>query len=172
MTRHNIYATAIVLQLDPYGGEISWASAGHPPAFLRGANGTVRSLPATGVVLGALPDEEFEIDEKVMELSPGDMILAYTDGAFEVRDRMGHQLGLDGLRDLLLKLPPPENWPQFICSSVEKHKAGRTEDDILVSSLTYISQRLQTKSAPAPEIEITADISSIPSASNLTSPDV
>ena len=172
MTRHNIYATAIVLQLDPYSGEISWASAGHPPAFLRGVNGTVKSLPATGVVLGALPDEEFEIDEKTMELSPGDMILAYTDGAFEVRDRMGQQLGLDGLRDLLHKQPQPGNWPQFICSSVEKYKAGRTEDDVLVAALTYISQRLQTKSAPAPEIEIAANINPAPSASKLTSPDV
>ena len=89
MARHNIYATAIVLQLDPYAGEVRWASAGHPPAFLRGVNGVVRQLPATTVVLGALPDEEFEAEEKSMELSPGDVIIAYTDGVFEARDRTG-----------------------------------------------------------------------------------
>ncbi len=149
MVRHNIYATAIALQLDPYAGEIRWASAGHPPAFLRGVNGVVRQLPATTVVLGALPDEEFEAEEESMELSPGDVVIAYTDGAFEARDRMGSQLGLDNLRQVLHSQPSPQNWPQFICSYVDKHKAGRAEDDVLVTSLTFISMRLQTKSAEA-----------------------
>ena len=55
---------------------------------------------------------------------------------------------------------------------MEKYKAGRTEDDVLVTALTYIAQRLQTKSAPAPEIEIADNFSSAPSASRLTSPDM
>ena len=112
-------------------------------------NGVVRQLPATTVVLGALPDEEFEAEEKSMELSPGDVIIAYTDGVFEARDRTGSQLGLDKLRDVLRSQPAPQNWPQFICSYVDKHKAGRAEDDVLVTSLTFISTRLQTKSAEA-----------------------
>ncbi len=149
MARHNIYATAIILKLDPYAGEICWASAGHPPAFLRGVNGVVRQLPATGVVLGALPDEEFEAPDKSMELVPGDVVVAYTDGAFEARNRMGRQLGLDSLRDVLHGQPPPKNWPQFICSYVDKHKAGRSEDDVLVTALTFVSTRLETKSATA-----------------------
>ena len=149
MARHNIYATAIILRLDPYVGEVRWASAGHPPAFLRGINGVVRQLPATGVVLGALTDEEFEAPDKSMELVPGDVIVAYTDGAFEARDRMGRQLGLDSLRDILHGQPSPKNWPQFICSHVDKHKAGRAEDDVLVTALTFVSTRLETKSATA-----------------------
>ncbi|MEE9128588.1 MAG: PP2C family protein-serine/threonine phosphatase [Phycisphaerales bacterium] len=149
MARHNIYATAIILQLDPYAGEIRWASAGHPPAFLRGVNGVVRQLPATGVVLGALADEEFEAPDKSMELVPGDVVVAYTDGAFEARDRMGRQLGLDSLRDILHGQPSPKNWPKFICSYVDKHKAGRAEDDVLVTALTFVSTRLETKSAEA-----------------------
>ncbi|MHC4776780.1 MAG: PP2C family protein-serine/threonine phosphatase [Planctomycetota bacterium] len=40
MVKHNIYATAIAVTLDPYVGEVCWANAGHPPAFLR-----LRALP-------------------------------------------------------------------------------------------------------------------------------
>ena len=151
MVKHNIYATAIAMRLDPYLGEIVWASAGHPPAFLRGANRAVRDLPATAVVLGALDDEGFETDEQRFELSPGDVIVAYTDGTFEARNRAGQTLGLDGLRDLMHCTPPPNDWPQLIWASVDQHKVGRAEDDVLVASLTFSAYRPQPKQAePAP----------------------
>ncbi len=145
MTRHNIYVTAMSVSLDPYLGEAHWANAGHPPAFLRGANGVVRHLAATGVVLGALTDDEFTIEQETIELTPGDVIVAYTDGAFEARDRRGQQFGLDSLRQLLHRTPPPNNWPQFICSLVDKHLAGRSEDDVLVASLTFTGPRAATQ---------------------------
>lgn len=145
MTRHNIYVTAMSVSLDPYLGEAHWANAGHPPAFLRGANGVVQHLAATGVVLGALTDDEFTIEQETIELSPGDVIVVYTDGAFEARDRRGQQFGLDSLRQLLHRTPPPNNWPQFICSLVDKHLAGRSEDDVLVASLTFTGPRAATQ---------------------------
>lgn len=147
MVRHNIYATAICLTLDPYVGELRWCSAGHPPGFLRGVNGVVQELLATTVVLGALGDGDFDTDEKSVELSPGDIVVVYTDGTFEARDRHGRQLGLDSLRSLMHSKPPPANWPHFIAASVDKHKAGRSEDDVLVASLTFSGYRMETRKA-------------------------
>ena len=147
MVRHNIYATAIALTLDPYVGELRWASAGHPPGFLRGANGVVRELIATNVVLGALGDDEFDADEQSTDLSPGDVIVVYTDGTFEARNRRGRQLGLARLRELMHSKPPPANWPDFLRASVDKHKAGRTEDDVLVASLAFSGYRTETRQA-------------------------
>src|SRR5690606_36963856 len=89
MAHHNIYATALAISLDPYDGTLRCANAGHPPAFLRAASGAVRELMATGVVLGALMDEEYEIEEISDKLHPGDSVVAYTDGAFETRNRRG-----------------------------------------------------------------------------------
>jgi hypothetical protein len=147
MMKHNIYATAIALRLDPYLGEIHWANAGHPPAYLRGVNGTVRDLGTTAVVLGALGDDGFEAGEQCLELSPGDVILAYTDGAYEARDRLGRQLGLDRIRELLHLKPPPGDWPQFISAAVNKHQVGHPDDDVLVAALTFAAVRPQRQAA-------------------------
>lgn len=145
MVRHNIFVTALCVSLDPYLGKLHWANAGHPPAFLRGINGAVKSLPATTVLLGALPPDEFAANERTIELSPGDIVITYTDGAFEGRDRLGERLGLDMLRQMVHSQPPPRNWAQFIASAVEKHTAGRPEDDILVAALTFRAPRTRAK---------------------------
>lgn len=141
LVRHNIYATAMCLMLDPYRGELRWANAGHPPAFLRGANGVVTSLGATAAVLGAVDDEFFEVEQQTMELSPGDVLIVYTDGAFEARNSAGHRFGLANLRGLMQLTPPPRNWPQFIASVVNKHNGGRSEDDVLVAAVSFVSYR-------------------------------
>ncbi|MHC4992471.1 MAG: PP2C family protein-serine/threonine phosphatase [Planctomycetota bacterium] len=147
MVKHNIYATAIAVTLDPYIGEVRWANAGHPPGFLRGANGAVRGLDSTAIVLGAVSDDDFSTDEKCCELSPGDVVVLYTDGAFEARDHLGRQLGLDRLQELLHGKPSPGNWPQFITAAVDKHQVGHAEDDVLVAALTFTAVRPQRQMA-------------------------
>jgi len=77
MASHNMYATAIAMCIDPFEGEVRWASGGHPPALLRGINGVVRRLESTAMMLGALDDDrDFEAAERTAELSPGDVIVA------------------------------------------------------------------------------------------------
>ena len=137
MVKHNIFVTAMCMTLDPYAGKLYWANAGHPPAFMLGANGAVMTLAATAVLLGALDGQEFSPDQHVIELTPGDVIVTYTDGAFETRDRNGHSFGLDALRRMMSAQPTPRNWPQHIASAVARHSAGRPEDDILIASLTF-----------------------------------
>lgn len=141
MARHSIFVTALCITIDPYAGKLHWANAGHPPAFLRGVNGVVTRLPATTVLLGAVDAGEFAPDQKTIELSPGDVVIAYTDGAFEARDRSGESLGLQTLDHLMHTQPPPRNWPQFVASAVQKHAGGRPEDDILIASLTFKTMR-------------------------------
>ncbi len=148
LVKHNIYASALCMTLDPYLGKLHWANAGHPPAFLRGVNGVVTPMPATAVLLGALSPEEFTAEQRTMELSPGDVLVSYTDGAFESRNRKGEMLGLDRLNQMMRLQPPPRHWPQFIAAAVNKHSAGRPEDDILIASLTYLAPRQQTTHAP------------------------
>lgn len=148
MVKHNIYVTGLCMRVDPGAGKLVWSSAGHPPAFLRGANGVVKSLAATNVLLGALDGSEFCGQQSEMELAPGDAILMYTDGAFEARDRSGKMLGLERLNGLAHTQPPPRKWPQFIAAAVQKHTAGsRADDDVLVATVTYLAPR----SAPARE---------------------
>ncbi len=152
MSRHTIFVTAFCITIDPYLGKLHWANAGHPPGYLRGANGAVTTLPATTVLLGALDAAEFTPEQKTMELSPGDIIVLYTDGAFEARDRLGKLLGLPRLDQMMHTQPSPGHWPQFISAAVEKHAAGRTEDDILIAAITFKAFRPEpahTKRVPA-----------------------
>ncbi|MFJ9453809.1 SpoIIE family protein phosphatase [Kitasatospora sp. NPDC101447] len=80
-----VTATAVCVLLDPGGGELRWARAGHlPPIRLGAAGAQVLPLPH-GVLLGALDDAEYE--ERTARLDPGDVLLLYTDGLVERRDR-------------------------------------------------------------------------------------
>ncbi|MFJ7906565.1 PP2C family protein-serine/threonine phosphatase [Kitasatospora sp. NPDC096204] len=80
-----VTATAVCVLLDPLGGELRWARAGHLPPIRLGADGAqVLPLPH-GVLLGALDDAEYE--EHTARLDPGDVLLLYTDGLVERRDR-------------------------------------------------------------------------------------
>ncbi|MFJ9777086.1 SpoIIE family protein phosphatase [Kitasatospora sp. NPDC101157] len=80
-----VTATAVCVLLDPAGGELRWARAGHlPPIRLGGDGAHVLPLPH-GVLLGAL--EEARYEEYSAHLSTGDVLLLYTDGLVERRDR-------------------------------------------------------------------------------------
>jgi hypothetical protein len=150
MVKHNIFVTAVCMTLDPYRGVMHWSNAGHPPAYLRGVNGAVTQLPSTTVLLGALDPREFAADQRTIELSPGDVIVFYTDGTFETRDRLGQSLGLKALQSMMSAQPSPRNWPQYIASAVARHSAGRPEDDILIASLTL--KALRPQAAPATQL--------------------
>ena len=147
MVRHNIYVTALAIMLDPYEGRLHWANAGHPPAFLRGVNNNVAQLAATTVLLGALEAREFDPEQRIMELSPGDSLIVYTDGVYEARDRSLQMLGLKALGRLMNAQPAPANWPQFIAGTVQQHSGGRADDDVLVAAVTFLKPRSQPATA-------------------------
>ncbi|MFD0402185.1 PP2C family protein-serine/threonine phosphatase [Kitasatospora sp. NPDC127121] len=80
-----ITATAVCVLIDPAVGELRWARAGHLPPILVGADGAqVLPLPH-GVLLGALDGARYE--EHTAHLPPGDVLVLYTDGLVERRDR-------------------------------------------------------------------------------------
>jgi sigma-B regulation protein RsbU (phosphoserine phosphatase) len=102
----------------------------------------VNDLPGTTLLLGAESYAEFETNEKSMQLSPGDTVIAYTDGIFEARDNSGKRFGIDGLRETARFTPPPRDWTRFIMNAVNKHMHGPAQDDMLVVSLQFSSQRV------------------------------
>jgi len=79
------YATLFYAQYDPATHRLSYVNAGHcPPILLRSAakNGSVERLDqAGGTVVGLLPECAYEQAEAC--LSPGDLLVIYTDGFSE-----------------------------------------------------------------------------------------
>lgn len=141
LARHTVYATALVFDVDPYVGQLRFANAGHPSLLIRRATGGVEELDSTGMMLGAVGDDQYECNQVDVDLAEGDTVVALTDGAFEAVNRRGEQLGMHRLIDALRRTPMPGNWPQFLAAMVERHHGGRTQDDVLLASVTLTRAR-------------------------------
>jgi serine phosphatase RsbU (regulator of sigma subunit) len=94
-----------------------------------------------------MPQKAFDAPSRTVDLVPGDVLVLYTDGSFEARNRAGEQLGLDMLRSLVRLRDAPQDWPQFIAAQVDKHTGGSCDDDVLIASVTFKAQRPQPTAA-------------------------
>ena len=96
------YATFFYAQLDAARGRLRYVNAGHNPPFLLRRNGAgveVHDLTVGGTVIGAFDDATY--DEGELDLQPGDLVVAYTDGVTEARDAAGEEFGEDRLKQVL-----------------------------------------------------------------------
>ena len=140
LAKHKLYATGVLLTVDPHSGEVRYASAGHPPVFLR-SRGKVTELASTTFLLGAVEDSLFGEEELSMRLEEGDTLVLFTDGAYDARSPRGERFGLDRLREILQRPSAPPRWTQYLMRLVETFEAGMPEDDLLIAELTFVSRR-------------------------------
>ncbi len=97
----NRYATLCYSEIEPRTGRILHLNAGHNPAFVVRA-GAIEQRPASALPLGMF--EESSCAEDVVDLAPGDLFVAYSDGLTEARDAAGEEFGEGRLRSLLPSL--------------------------------------------------------------------
>lgn len=71
------FSTAVCGVIDTHTGRVTIASAGHPPIIVIGPTG-VRYIEASGLLLGVLPDTEYERVEFTLE--QGETMLVHSDG--------------------------------------------------------------------------------------------
>ncbi len=118
-----VTATAVCGLYDPRTRTLRWARAGHlPPVLVRSGGAT--KLPLTrGLLLGALPDAEYE--ESETQLQPGDTLLMYTDGLIERRDT-GVQ---ESLAQLLLTAERPVDTLGERLDHLLTYSKSDTDDD-------------------------------------------
>jgi serine phosphatase RsbU (regulator of sigma subunit) len=74
-------------------GRLTYANAGHNPAFLLSGNGLGQplSLPQTGVPLGMYANMTWR--RQVVQLATGDLLVAYSDGVTEAQNGAGEEFG-------------------------------------------------------------------------------
>jgi sigma-B regulation protein RsbU (phosphoserine phosphatase) len=90
----NRYATFFYAEYDPVSHLLTYVNAGHnPPYVLRGAQ-TI-ALEATGTVVGLLQDAEYA--QAALQLHPGDVLLAFTDGISEAMNHDEEEWGEDNM---------------------------------------------------------------------------
>lgn len=90
----NKFATMFLACLRP-DGTLDYVSAGHNPAIVVTANGSVELLHSSGPPVGLLPDVTYRSEHA--HLPPGGLLLAYTDGFSEATDPAGEDFGTDRL---------------------------------------------------------------------------
>ena len=99
-TGTNSYATFFYAQFDEENRQLRYVNAGHnPPFLLRSGGDSIEELSAGGTIIGMFPVARYE--EAVVDLHPGDVLLAFTDGVSEAHDPKEDEFGEDRLKDLL-----------------------------------------------------------------------
>jgi PAS domain S-box-containing protein len=123
------FVTAFVGVLDPVSFELAFASAGHPPALLRDAHGTVSSLDEGDLPLGLRGRTDG--GARTIEVAPGSVLLCYTDGLTEFdRDAVD---GERRVRDAFARAHGD------VASEIYAHIAhGRpANDDVAILAVTF-----------------------------------
>jgi len=97
-TGADLFVTAFYGVLDPATGRLDYCNAGHiPPVWIDNQMHTY-PLTRTGMALGVLSDVKWE--RATVILSPGDVILLFTDGITEAENREGKFYGNQPILDI------------------------------------------------------------------------
>jgi sigma-B regulation protein RsbU (phosphoserine phosphatase) len=92
------FVTFFMALYDPETGSILYANAGHNPGVVLRTDGSHELLPAHGPPLGLFPGQAY--GSGAFTLSPGDLLLLYTDGVTEAANADDEEFGLDRLVEL------------------------------------------------------------------------
>jgi len=114
---------------------IRYASAGHLPALLIRHDGEAEEVTGQGLPLGVVDTPRFE--ECDLELSPGDLLVGFTDGLLEAR-REGELFGIERLtRALARAAARPASVNQMLreVHSEVREWAGGMSDDVAALAL-------------------------------------
>lgn len=118
--------------------ELTYASAGHDPIFLR-RGGVVRPLDVTGPILGVM-EGVFEPRRLAFEL--GDMLVLSTDGLTEARDANGTLLGAEGAQQWIAEGPDDPSLLAHALVERVRRRSGRLRDDVAVLAIRSERARL------------------------------
>ena len=97
----NNFVSFVYAEIDGPSGLIEYVNAGHNPPMLVRCSGEVDRLPAGGLILGVVPAAKHERRE--VEMRPGDLLVAFSDGVTETQNEAGEEFGEDRLIGLLLQ---------------------------------------------------------------------
>jgi len=131
----HIFVTAFFGVLNVETGDLSYCSAGHPPAILKRASGGVELLDRHSPIIGAFSRMHYRSGKS--NLKKGDMLVLYTDGIIEARSN-GEFYGEDRLIELIdnMQQTSASKAQQAIFDQVADFTGGRLQDDIAVLTVS------------------------------------
>lgn len=134
-----LFLTMAYFLYSPGRRRLAYANGGHnPPVLLRADSREPELLDAEGMAIGFLPDVEFE--EKGWELSPGDLLVAYTDGLVEAEDPQGDAFGMERLLECIRRdrKRPAAEILRSLFQAVRGHIGGEDPHEAQQDDLTLV----------------------------------
>lgn len=95
------YFTMAYAEIDLFTGQVRLVQAGHPHPMILRADGGIEQIGAGGLPIGLI--EGCLYDRVSFTLAPHDRLFLMSDGITECPDRLGNELGVEGLKALLHK---------------------------------------------------------------------
>lgn len=126
----DMFVTAYYSVLDAVSHRLTYASAGHNLAFYAPAGACdAREMITAGIALGIV--EQTEIEQKTLDLCPGDVVLFYTDGAIDTLNATGEAFGEERLREILCvhRHEPAEAIAEAIDQAVQAFAGNQAQYD-------------------------------------------
>jgi serine phosphatase RsbU (regulator of sigma subunit) len=126
-----LFLAAVVGELDPRTGRVSYWNGGQPEGFVIGADGQVRGrLYATKVPLGILDADEFDDTLETLVLAKGERLFVYSDGLVEARNPHGELFGGERLESSLNEAAQAPFATPIIERALARHRdsADRRDD--------------------------------------------
>lgn len=130
-TRSNKYVTFFYGILNHRNHEFSYVNAGHCYPLIIKKNGEVDRLEIGGMVMGFFKEVQYR--SATYQLSPGDLMVLYTDGVSELIDPSEEEFGVDRIIEVLKKHchEPIASIQQALVRALEEHKQNQNQwDDI------------------------------------------
>ncbi len=138
----NQFITAGYVLVDVSQKKAVYASAGHLPVYIiNPRTRKLTSLDSRGRILGW--QAELKLKSQQVSLQSGDIIIAYTDGFVEGRNRQREMLGDDGFQQILLSCldVPVHELPQKIYSKLLQWTGAgvdEPEDDLTLIAMEIV----------------------------------
>ena len=126
-------------------GRGRYISAGHNPTYVyRAATREIEELVSNNMIVGAFPFATYDAAD--LELNPGDILLAYSDGLTEAENPRGEMLGEEGVKQVILAQSPSgsKQLEQKLLETIQNFTAGRSlTDDITIILVERVEDSLK-----------------------------
>jgi PAS domain S-box-containing protein len=135
------FAAAICGVIDAGTGTVRLTGAGGPSPLVIHEYQPAETIKAPGPPLGVMEDVPYQ--EQTVQLQPGDSLLLFSDGAFEIHNAEDELLGVDGLTRILQSLDYPQTPLNMGALAEELLKFSneiRLQDDIAIIEMRFLGQ--------------------------------
>lgn len=146
-----MFMTMVLLSWDNDKKKMTFVGAGHEYILVyRSQTGQIETVLSGGVALGMIPDNSKVIKEAELALDEGDVVVLYTDGITEARNKDGELFGLEALKKSILEYAPDysaEGINYHVARDVSNFmKSHKQDDDMTLIVMKRVSDTVASKS--------------------------